>query len=72
MRELVVDKQPLPSSSKKPWAIEIVKAHPNNALMQFLAQAQREIQTNDQSPLKKIVGPRDGFIARLTQFRAYI
>ncbi len=51
------------------WTIDIEKEHPQNPLGMFLAQEQREITANDQSPLKKLPGPKDGFIQRLSAFR---
>ena len=59
----------LPPIERQPWTIDIEQEHPQNALAMFLAQAQREMKTNDQSLLKKVPGPKDGFIQRLASFR---
>jgi tetratricopeptide (TPR) repeat protein len=48
---------------------EFAKGYPNCALAIFLVQGQREITTNDQTLLKDLPGPKDGFIQKLSRFR---
>lgn len=59
----------LPPIDKDAWTIDIETEHPGNPLATFLAQEQRELMANDQSLVKKMLGPKDGFIQRLTSFR---
>jgi tetratricopeptide (TPR) repeat protein len=53
----------------KTFSVDFEKVHPNNALAMFLSQCQHEVNHNDPSAYKKVAGPSDGFIQRLSAFR---